>query len=155
MFFLQKNLLALTGQWNNMLVPVAYFRIINFIIMKNKGGRPLIKDEKTKRNKHVGFYVTLDEYKKILERIPENITLSEGFRTIILSKNEQIYVPINFEKYIVEVNKIGTNINQIAKKLNASKEVNITDINGIKNKVAELNTMFSEILNTLNNKIDS
>lgn len=123
--------------------------------MKNKGGRPLIKDEKTKRIKHVGFYVTLDEYQKIIERIPKNLTLSEGFRTIILSKNEQIYVPINFEKYIVEVNKIGTNLNQIARKVNASKEVNTNDINGIKNKVAELNTMFSEILNTLNNKIDS
>ncbi|PWN62418.1 hypothetical protein C1631_022905 [Chryseobacterium phosphatilyticum] len=123
--------------------------------MKNKGGRPVIKDEKNKRIKHIGFYVTLDEYEKIIKNIPKNSSLSEGFRTIMLSNKKQIYVPLNFEKYINEVNKIGVNINQIAKKLNTHNDISLNELNDIKTKVAHLNSMFSHIINTLNNKIDS
>ncbi|WP_139423938.1 plasmid mobilization protein [Chryseobacterium mulctrae] len=123
--------------------------------MKNKGGRPVVEDPKKRRDKHIGFYVTIDEYKKIIKNIPDNLSLSEGFRTLLLGNNKQIYVPINFEKYISEVNKIGSNINQIAKKINTTKEINNNDLSNIKSEIAILNKMFEDILTKLNSKIDS
>lgn len=116
----------------------------------SKGGRPKIKDESQLKKKFIGFYVTEKEYSDIVSRVPLHFSLSEGFRNLVLgNKMPNTKVDISIDKFILETNKIGNNINQITKKINTNGLFSDVELHEIKNEISKLNKVFASILETV------
>ncbi|MFV1450306.1 plasmid mobilization relaxosome protein MobC [Maribacter sp. HS] len=99
-----------------------------------KGGRPpKLKNEKM--SKLVSIYLTPVELELINIYLSENnvinISKSEFFRTIILKTIDQreIVLKRNSDpKIVLELNRIGLNLNQIAKKMNSLNALSRDDV---------------------------
>ena len=103
----------------------------------NKGGRPKELDETKKRKKFLGFHVTELEYGKILAKIPQHSSVSEGLRLLILdgvkiSKN----TAINMDKFILhsQYKPMGDQ----------------ADYYDLFNQIKKLNNQFEEIISLIN-----
>ena len=90
---------------------------------KRKGGRPrLTSDEKRSFQVKVGF--TPSQYQKLSERA-ETASLAEPEFIRRICINQQIHtIPKVNSQALVELNKIGVNINQLTKVSNASANFN-------------------------------
>ena len=99
-----------------------------------KGGRPQ-KSKNEKMSKLVSIYLTPEESALInnflLDNNICNYSKSEFFRTIILKTIDQreIVLKRNSDpKIILELNRIGLNLNQIAKKMNSLNALSRDDV---------------------------
>lgn len=105
--------------------------------MKNKGGAPKKNDnEILKYRKNLSFNES--EYTILTER-----GLADGkiLKTILMNalSGKNIKISTNKDpKYICELNKIGNNINQLAKKFNSSDQLSDNDIRNFWSLIDEL-----------------
>ena len=93
-----------------------------------------------KRNKEIHFYVTEEERKLIRRKMIESKTKNMG--AYLRKKAIDGYI-VNtdttpLKKQYEEMHKIGININQIAKRVNATGSVYQEDIEEIKEVLAEI-----------------
>ena len=92
-----------------------------------KGGRPEMEED-LKRNRKIIFRLTNKEFKTIEERMQiDGIKkISNYLRIMIFPKESKNKIRLSKEdKLLFEINKIGVNINQIAKRINAN---NLTEL---------------------------
>ena len=72
---------------------------------------------KEKRTKRIEICVTPDEYEQLISRKTKP-RLAEWLREVGLSERRTIPTPKSDPKLLYELNRIGVNLNQIARKLN-------------------------------------
>jgi KaiC/GvpD/RAD55 family RecA-like ATPase len=120
--------------------------------------------KKLHRNKPLFIYVTEEEKKKILNNMKRANakTITNYVRELALNEGEIIIY--NFSelkdslsetgKYVYELNKIGNNVNQIAKKVNESDVVATEDVQYLLSQVEQMKsnyeTTFKLLLKELN-----
>lgn len=120
--------------------------------------------KKLHRNKPLFIYVTEEEKKKILNNMKraKAKTITNYVRELALNEGEIIIY--NFSelkdslsetgKYVYELNKIGNNVNQIAKKVNESDVVATEDVQYLLSQVEQMKsnyeTTFKLLLKELN-----
>lgn len=125
--------------------------------------------KKLHRNKPLFIYVTEEEKKKILNNMKRANakTITNYVRELALNEGEIIIY--NFSelkdslsetgKYVYELNKIGNNVNQIAKKVNESDVVATEDVQYLLSQVEQMKsnyeTTFNLLLKELNRVIRS
>ena len=113
----------------------------------NKGGRPF-KDDVDKRSKVVKINFTNKEYLELIKKKPANMSDSHFFLQIILSKKEDLTDLQNYYPLLMSINKVGNNINQIAKKLNSFGKLSDADIKYFFEKhnqfISDMNSFFEE-----------
>lgn len=106
-------------------------------IKSNKGGRPSIEDSEKKKYP-VKTRLKKSDYEKVKHEMTLlNMKESDFFREKLLSD-----MPSSFHKIppgmIIELNRIGVNINQIAKKINATDFLSRTDSDRLQKTLGEL-----------------
>ena len=91
-------------------------------------------DENRRRDKQINFRVTTAEKQMIKDRIEKSGCIDDGEYLRQMAINGYILCLDNsdIKQLLYEVNKIGTNINQIAHKVNSVNEIYQTDIDEIK-----------------------
>lgn len=110
--------------------------------MKNKGGAPKKNDdEKLQCRQNLSF--TLPEYDMLVEK-----GLADGtiLKTIVMNSLAGQKIQINTNKdpnFICELNRIGININQIAKKCNSSDELTASDLSNLWSTLDELTKLIT------------
>jgi len=83
----------------------------------------------TNRNKHFHFRLSDDEYNKLIKDSSNTgLTSSSYLRKLINQQEVKPKPPESYSKLVWEISKIGTNINQIAYKVNAAGNGADTDI---------------------------
>lgn len=100
--------------------------------MKNNKGAPK-KEESLKVKYRIALNFNSEEYKVVNQK---NLFKTNVLKDIILQSilNESIIVQTNKDpNYIKELNKIGINLNQIAKKANSINELSANDVEKINN----------------------
>lgn len=115
--------------------------------------------KKLHRNKPLFIYVTEEEKKKILNNMKRANakTITNYVRELALNEGEIIIY--NFSelkdslsetgKYVYELNKIGNNVNQIAKKVNESDVVATEDIQYLLSQVEQMKSNYETTFNLL------
>lgn len=105
--------------------------------MKNKGGAPKKnEDEKLQHRQNLSF--TEQEYEILTEK---GLTDGRILKTIIMNSLSGKKIQINTNKdpkFMGELNRIGNNINQIAKKCNSGDELNAGDLSNLWSALDEL-----------------
>lgn len=106
------------------------------------------------RNKQVKFYVTDEEYDLIMKNYNQSKTRSLSDFLRKMSINGRIFeVDLSSVfKFNNEINAIGNNLNQIARKINTYDYADAYDIDFIKNSIKEIKKTQKEILNEINIK---
>ncbi len=92
-----------------------------------------IKGENRRRNNRIVFYVTDEELELINEKYSKTNCTSKGdfIRNNILNNIIVVNDFTYLKKLILEVNRIGTNINQIAKIANTDLRIHREQLNKI------------------------
>lgn len=115
--------------------------------------------KKLHRNKPLFIYVTEEEKKKILNNMKRANakTITNYVRELAL--NEGKIIIYNFSelkdslsetgKYVYELNKIGNNVNQIAKKVNESDVVATEDVQYLLSQVEQMKSNYETTFNLL------
>lgn len=115
--------------------------------------------KKLHRNKPLFIYVTEEEKKKILNNMKRANakTITNYVRELALNEGEIIIY--NFSelkdslsetgKYVYELNKIGNNVNQIAKKVNESDVVATEDVQYLLSQVEQMKNNYETTFNLL------
>lgn len=115
--------------------------------------------KKLHRNKPLFIYVTEEEKKKILNNMKRANakTITNYVRELALNEGEIIIY--NFSelkdslsetgKYVYELNKIGNNVNQIAKKVNESDVVATEDVHYLLSQVEQMKSNYETTFNLL------
>lgn len=115
--------------------------------------------KKLHRNKPLFIYVTEGEKKKILNNMKRANakTITNYVRELALNEGEIIIY--NFSelkdslsetgKYVYELNKIGNNVNQIAKKVNESDVVATEDVQYLLSQVEQMKSNYETTFNLL------
>ncbi|KSU20934.1 plasmid mobilization protein [Lactococcus lactis] len=115
--------------------------------------------KKLHRNKPLFIYVTEEEKKKILNSMKRANakTITNYVRKLALNEGEIIIY--NFSelkdslsetgKYVYELNKIGNNVNQIAKKVNESDVVATEDVQYLLSQVEQMKSNYETTFNLL------
>lgn len=118
---------------------------------KENFGRPK-KEARELRTKVMNVRFTYDEYIKIIKNKPSHLSHSAFIREILVDK-KIVFVDYKIlDNLIVEMRKIGINVNQIAKKVNSDGTLDLNDSYILRSKISELNEMWYKILNTINDK---
>lgn len=96
--------------------------------------------ENRRRNKQINFRVTLAEKQMIKDKISKSGYFDDGEYLRQMALNGYILVLDNsdLKQLLYEINKIGTNINQIAHKVNSSNIIYQTDMDEIKERMDEI-----------------
>ena len=115
--------------------------------------------KKLHRNKPLFIYVTEEEKTKILNNMKRANakTITNYVRELALKEGEIIIY--NFSelkdslsetgKYVYELNKIGNNVNQIAKKVNESDVVATEDVQYLLSQVEQMKSNYETTFNLL------
>lgn len=82
---------------------------------------------KEKRTKRIEICVTPEEYEQLISRKTKP-RLAEWLREVGLSERRTIPIAKADPKLLYELNRIGVNLNQIARQLNTSKQVDNLEI---------------------------
>lgn len=104
-----------------------------------------MKKEKRSRDKRIYVRVSINEYNSIIKRASKFPSLNEYMTHIAMKGKIVERVPSITLNHYLELNRIGNNINQIARKLN-SQEANIFH-RKTKKELTELFSQLTEILN--------
>ena len=100
-----------------------------------------------KREHRMTVRLNGDEYTKVLSKIERSgLSKQEYILSSILNKKIQERLNVDYFKLINEVNHVGTNLNQIARKLNGNEFILEDEI--IKNQL-----LLNQVLKNLNNQI--
>lgn len=108
----------------------------------NKGGRPQKKDDELKKHKF-SIYFNSEEY-NYLQR--KNMLNSSKIVYILIKSLEKKTFVIETDKdpkYLLELNRIGNNLNQITKRLNSIKDLSSLDIEKLNNILSLINQKLS------------
>ena len=94
------------------------------------------------------YRMTLAEKEKLLAKAKEaNMNMSQYI--LALSENKKIVVAENIPQLLVEITRIGTNINQIAHVCNSQKYVRTEQLNEIKELMRDVKSIMNKILHEL------
>lgn len=100
-----------------------------------------------KREHRMTVRLNGDEYTKVLSKIERSgLSKQEYILSSILNKKIQERLNVDYFKLINEVNHVGTNLNQIAKKSNGNESILEDEI--IKNQL-----LLNQVLKNLNDQI--
>lgn len=99
-----------------------------------------------KRNKQVKVWLTEEEYQKLMYKINKSkLNQSEYIRKSILEKD--IIVIDGIKELLIEIKRIGNNLNQLTKAVNSGMIVDIS--NDLKYIKSELKEVWQEIIKAL------
>ena len=88
-----------------------------------------------------------DEYTKVLSKIERSgLSKQEYILSSILNKKIQERLNVDYFKLINEVNHVGTNLNQIARKLNSNESI-------LKDVIIKNQLLLNQVLKNLNDQI--
>lgn len=97
--------------------------------------------------KRVEVYFDLDDYEKLQQRSSKAfLTVSEFIRKSSLEGEIIVYDMKTINQLIFEINKIGVNINQIARKVNQFDTIHKVDIQNLYQEFDELCHMLNQFL---------
>lgn len=100
-----------------------------------------------KREHRMTVRLNGDEYTKVLSKIERSgLSKQEYILSSILSKKIQERLNVDYFKLINEVNHVGTNLNQIARKLNSNESI-------LKDEIIKNQTLLNQVLKNLNDQI--
>ncbi len=99
-----------------------------------------------KRDKQINIRLTGGEYLDVCKKINESdLSLSEYIRKSILGK--EIKIISGIKELVQELNRIGNNLNQLTRKVNEGKVVELGD--NLSQINCNLNTIFEKIVKIL------
>ncbi len=107
------------------------------------------------RNKKITFRVTEEEFERINKRAESSINRESFIREIALKGKVRVPVPTIDRQSLLEMNKIGVNLNQVVKKINES-DVNVFSQairNSLLEKIEPLIELLNEKINIVDDKI--
>ena len=100
-----------------------------------------------KREHRMTVRLNGDEYTKVLSKIERSgLSKQEYILSSILNKKIQERLNVDYFKLINEVNHVGTNLNQIARKLNSNESI-------LKDEIIKNQMLLSQVLKNLNDQI--
>lgn len=100
-----------------------------------------------KREHRMTVRLNGDEYTKVLSKIERSgLSKQEYFLSSILNKKNQERLNVDYFKLINEVNHVGTNLNQIARKLNSNESI-------LKDEIIKNQLLLNQVLKNLNDQI--
>ena len=100
-----------------------------------------------KREHRMTVRLNGDEYTKVLSKIERSgLSKQEYILSSILNKKIQERLNVDYFKLINEVNHVGTNPNQIARKLNGNESI-------LKDEIIKNQLLLNQVLKNLNNQI--
>lgn len=100
-----------------------------------------------KREHRMTVRLNGDEYTKVLSKIESSgLSKQEYILSSILNKKIQERLNVDYFKLINEVNHVGTNLNQIARKLNSNKSI-------LKDEIIKNQMLLNQVLKNLNDQI--
>lgn len=123
----------------------------------------MVENYKRSRPKSLRIPVTADEEKQIRSKMKsaKRNNLSEFIRTMALNGEVKFVDLSNLKtaldetaRYTIELNRIGNNLNQIAKKVNELDEVDKKDISEMQNYFMGIKKNYDENLDVLINEIN-
>ena len=102
-----------------------------------------------KRNKRVEVYLTEDEYSNLAEKVKLSGMSREAFIRQVLGGAEiKAKPPADFYKLIVEVRKVGSNLNQLVKR---AQVLDFIDTPALQNVMAEIRETEDMLWDTFQN----
>ena len=100
-----------------------------------------------KREHRMTVRLNRDEYTKVLSKIERSgLSKQDYILSSILNKKIQERLNVDYFKLINEVNHVGTNLNQIARKLNSNESI-------LKDEIIQNQLLLNQVLKNLNDKI--
>ena len=100
-----------------------------------------------KREHRMTVRLNGDEYTKVLSKIERSgLSKQEYILSSILNKKIQERLNVDYFKLINEVNHVGTNLNQIARKLNSNESI-------LKDEIIKNQLLLNQGLKNLNDQI--
>lgn len=100
-----------------------------------------------KREHRMTVRLNGDEYTKVLSKIERSgLSKQEYILSSILNKKIQERLNVDYFKLINEVNHVGTNLNQIARKLNSNESI-------LKDEIIKNQALLIQVLKNLNDQI--
>lgn len=100
-----------------------------------------------KREHRMTVRLNGDEYTKVLSKIERSgLSKQEYILSSILNKKIQERLNVDYFKLINEVNHVGTNLNQIARKLNSNESI-------LKDEITKNQLLLNQVLKNLNDQI--
>lgn len=100
---------------------------------------------KRSRSIPIQFYVNEDENKKILRKIKDSkLDKSKYLRTMAIDGEIKNIDLSYLDNLIIEINKIGVNVNQIAKRVNESNMIYKSEIKELKMLIEQINEKIYE-----------
>ncbi len=100
-----------------------------------------------KREHRMTVRLNGDEYTKVLSKIERyGLSKQEYILSSILNKKIQERLNVDYFKLINEVNHVGTNLNQIARKLNSNESI-------LKDEIIKNQLLLNQVLKNLNDQI--
>ena len=100
-----------------------------------------------KREHRMTVRLNGDEYTKVLSKIERSgLSKQEYILSSILNKKIQERLNVDYFKLINEVNHVGTNLNQIARKLNGNASI-------LKDEIFKNQLVLNQVLKNLNDQI--
>ena len=100
-----------------------------------------------KREHRMTVRLNGDEYTKVLSKIERSgLSKQEYILSSILNKKIQERLNVDYFKLINEVNHVGANLNQIARKLNSNESI-------LKDEIIKNQLLLNQVLKNLNDQI--
>ena len=100
-----------------------------------------------KREHRMTVRLNGDEYTKVMSKIERSgLSKQEYILSSILNKKIQERLNVDYFKLINEVNHVGTNLNQIARKLNSNESI-------LKDEIIQNQLLLNQVLKNLNDQI--
>ena len=100
-----------------------------------------------KREHRMTMRLNGDEYTKVLSKIERSgLSKQEYILSSILNKKIQERLNVDYFKLINEVNHVGKNLNQIARKLNGNESI-------LKDEIFKNQLLLNQVLKNLNDQI--
>lgn len=100
-----------------------------------------------KREHRMTVRLNGNEYTKVLSKIERSgLSKQEYILSSILNKKIQERLNVDYFKLINEVNYVGTNLNQIARKLNSNESI-------LKDEIIKNQLLLNQVLKNLNDQI--
>jgi len=99
----------------------------------------------------INFRISLEEKKK-LQAKAKQAHMSISSYIIALSENKKITVAENIPELLLEITRIGTNINQIAHIGNSQKYVNKQQLDEVLNLLEDIKSIMQKILSEIFNE---
>jgi len=106
----------------------------------------------TDKNQQIHFRVTPTEKEKLQKRARiANMTMSRYI--LALSEQKRIIVVDDVPKLVVEIMRIGTNINQIARIANSNNSISKSYLDRVQNNMEDIQTKLTEIIKKINDTV--